>query len=138
MFLPANAVKLRRCQCALLFCSPSHNGNQGFVRVVRRFRGPQRVPKLRLLGWLSAAEEIGLGSILKGRTFRCAVEPLIFVILSEDAFAIANASESKDPYSSTITTVCYPLTTNHRFTTASGAKDDSPRSHPWVACRGNN
>jgi transposase len=103
MFLRANAVKLRRCQCALLFCSPSHNGNQGFVRVERRVRGPQRAPKLRLLGWLSAAEEIGLGSILKGRTFRacpepaegCAVELLIFVILSEDAFAIANASESK-------------------------------------------
>ena len=77
------------------FAPPSHNGNQGFVRVVRRVRGPQRAPKLRLLGWLSAAEEIGLGSILKGRTFRCAVELLIFVILSEDAFAIANASESK-------------------------------------------
>ena len=55
MFLPATAVKLRRCQCALLFCSPSHNGNQGFVRVERRVRGPQRAPKLRLLGWLSAA-----------------------------------------------------------------------------------
>ena len=84
MGLLDNPVKLRRCQLALLFCSPSHNGNQGFVRVERRVRGPQRAPKLRLLGWLSAAEEIGLGSILKGRTFRCAVELLIFVIRVEE------------------------------------------------------
>ncbi len=97
---------------------------------------------MRLLGWLSAAEEIGLGSILKGRTFRCAVKLLIFVILSEDAFAMANASESKDPYSSANGAVCYPLTTNHRFTSAttsdhylasaSDAKDDSPPFQRWV------
>jgi hypothetical protein len=55
---------------------------------------------------------------------------------------MANASESKNPYSSTNTTVCYPLTTNHCFTSAStsdhyltsasGAKDGSPPFQRWV------
>jgi hypothetical protein len=45
---------------------------------------------------------------------------------------MANASESKDPYSSTNGTVCYRLTTNHRLMSASGAKDDSPPFQPWV------
>ena len=57
------------------------------------------------------------------------------VILSKDVFAMAGASESKDPYSGVNSTVCYAQTTNHRFASASGAKDDSPRFQRWVGVK---
>ena len=37
-----SAVKLRKYQMARLFCYSSRNGNQGFVRVVRRFSAASR------------------------------------------------------------------------------------------------
>src|SRR5664280_2282403 len=125
MFLPANAVKLRRCQCTLLFCSPSHNGNQGFVRVVRRVRGPQRAPKLRLLGWLSAAS----------RTLNIYCHPERGCVRHSERIRVEEPAPSEAEGTPIATRMhgLLPLTTNHRFTSASGAKHDSPRFQPWVA-----
>jgi hypothetical protein len=48
---------------------------------------------------------------------------------------MANASESKDPYSCGSRAVNYPLSTMHCFT---GAKDDSPPFQRWVGVKKDN